>query len=118
MTQIDGKNFTQYDNLNLIDELYIRGVPAPYQGSFTEIVISNNYTTTGNEILKLSSNVLITLNTSPEDGERVYIKSATGLPFRVCSSKRIDGNTMINYRTPYVGRWFSYSSELDTWSIL
>ena len=117
MTQIDRKAFTQLTNLNILDCFYIDGVPAPYQGSFASGVISGDYTTSGNQVLKLSSDVKITLNLSPVNGERVYIKSATGKGFNVISGKGMDGQTNIRYSTPYIMRIFDYSSDLDTWSI-
>ena len=89
-----------------------------FQSAFKEIVISDNYTTYGNQIIKLSSNLIVTLNGSPRGKERVYIKS-TGKPFSVKSEViKIDGENTITYAKPYIGVWFSYSVELDSWSIL
>ena len=88
-----------------------------FQGAFLESVQSSNYTTTGNEIIKLSKDLKVTLNPTPSDKERVYVKS-TGKGFNVLSSREIDGNKDIRFNKPYSGYWFSYSIELDTWSIL
>ena len=88
-----------------------------FQLAFVRSVQGSDYTTYTNEIIKLSRNITVTLNPNPSDEEQVYIKS-TGKGFKVTSTKRIDGKTNITYRKPYVGRWFSYSLELDTWSIL
>jgi hypothetical protein len=88
-----------------------------FQAAFEELVVSENFETSGNQILKLSKDVKITLNPNPKDKERVYVKS-TGKPFTAFSTRKIDGQQEIRYTKPYVGRWFSYSIELDTWSIL
>jgi len=88
-----------------------------FQGAFLETVQNADYTTIGNEIIKLKSDVRITLNLTPNDKERVYVKS-TGKGFNALSNRKIDGKTNIRFNTPYIGRWFSYSLELDTWSIL
>jgi len=88
-----------------------------FQGAFTESVQSSDYTTTGNEIIKLSADVGVTLNATPSDNERVYVKS-TGKGFNVKSSKKIDGHSDTRFNRAYSGYWFSYSLELDTWSIL
>lgn len=117
MVQIVNIPFTQLTNLNVTGEFYIDDVPAPYQGSFTSGVVAGDYTTSGNQVLKLSADVKITLNLTPVDGERVYIKSATGKGFNVLSEKKMDGNSDIRYNTPYIMRIFDYSSELETWSI-
>ena len=88
-----------------------------FQGAFARSVQSTNYETYRNEIIKLSNDVKVTLNPTPSDEEMVYIKS-TGKGFNVLSSKKIDGQTDRRYNRPYGGYWFSYSLELDTWSIL
>jgi len=88
-----------------------------FQLPFLHSVQSQDYTTYTNEIIKLSADVNVTLNDTPSDNERAYIKS-TGKGFNVLSSKKIDGQTNIRYNRPYGGYWFSYSIELDTWSIL
>jgi len=88
-----------------------------FQGAFVESVQSKNYTTYTNEIIKLSNDINVTLNTTPLDKERVYVKS-TGKGFNVKSTKKIDGHKDIRFNRPYSGYWFSYSLELDTWSIL
>ena len=69
-----------------------------FQGAFRESVQSTNYTTTGNEIIKLDRDVIITLNPTPNDKERVYVKSATGKGFTAFSGKGIDGRNRIKYR--------------------
>jgi hypothetical protein len=92
--------------------------PELFQLSFYESVQNSNYQTFSNEIIKLSADVTITLNPYPQDSERVYIKSATGKGFSIASNRKIDGNTSIRFNNPYSGYWFSYSIELDTWSIL
>ncbi len=88
-----------------------------FQLAFAESVQSEDYTTYTNEIIKLSADVSITLNLTPSDNERVYIKS-TGKGYNVKSTKKVDGQTDIRFNRPYGGYWFSYSIELDTWSIL
>lgn len=88
-----------------------------FQGSFLESVQSRDYVTIGNEIIKLVNNTTVKLNLKPSDSERVYVKS-TGKGFRVQSSKLIDGKDCIRFNKPFSGYWFSYSLELDTWSIL
>ncbi len=88
-----------------------------FQAAFSESVQGADYTTTGNEIIKLSADVRVTLNPEPSDNERVYVKS-TGKGFSVWSVRKIDGHKAIRYNKPYGGYWFSYSLELDTWSIL
>lgn len=89
-----------------------------FQQSFLHSVISNNYQTIGNEIIKLSGDAIITLNPTPADEERVYIKSTGNYRFSVKSEKKIDDRAQRDFSRPYIGRWFSYSVELDTWSIL
>lgn len=81
-------------------------------------VISNNYVTIGNEILFLSKNVTITLNATPSDGERVYVKASDREHDVSGNGKKIDGHTSISYKTPYIGHWFVYSVELDAWRVI
>lgn len=80
---------------------------------------STNYVTIGDEVVLLSKNVTVSLNANPQDQERVYIKSATGLPFKVSGNgKKVDGQSLINFRKPYLGRTIIYSSDLGAWSII
>ena len=102
------------DNVNPIGAVNA----SDYQKPFYESVQSANYQTFIDEIIKLSADITITLNPYPLDKERVYVKSATGKGFSVTSTRKIDGHSTIRYNKPYIGRWFSYSIELNTWSIL
>jgi len=88
-----------------------------FQGAYLESVQRSDYVTIGNEIIKLVNNTIVTLNLTPSDKERVYVKS-TGKGFTVQSNKLIDGKDCIRINKPFAGRWFSYSLELNTWSIL
>ena len=89
-----------------------------FSPAFRQSVQASNYVTIGNEILKLSNNVTVTLNAAPNDGERVRIKSATGKPYTVNGNGRlIDGRKAITYRNPYNFKELSYSVELDAWSV-
>lgn len=110
---------TNAANIDNIDTGWpvVEYTPDDFQGSFLESVQSNSYTTIGNEIIKLSNDVNVTLNLTPNNNERVYVKS-TGKGFNVVSSKRIDGHNDIRFNKAYSGYWFSYSLELDTWSIM
>lgn len=88
-----------------------------FQGAFLESVQRQDYVTISNEIIKLVNDTTVTLNLTPSDNERAYVKS-TGKGFRVQSNKLIDGKDCIRFNKAFSGYWFSYSLELDTWSIL
>ena len=113
--QIEANTNNLANVVNGIDSQHIDS--GMFEQVIYESVESEAYTTFTNQIVKLSKDVTVTLNPTPLDKERVYIKS-TGKGFTVTSDKKIDGNVTIRYSRPYIGRWFSYSAELDTWSIL
>lgn len=119
-----GGGIDRLDVIQLEVDAAFMGWPEQYLNAgdfspvFKQSVQSSNYVTIGNEILKLSNNVTVTLNATPNDGERVRVKSATGKPYTVNGNGRlIDGRKAITYRNPYNFKELSYSVELDAWSV-
>lgn len=81
--------------------------------------ITGDYVTIGDETLLLGRNVTVTLNANPEDYERVYVKSASGLGFTINGNgKKVDGSNTVPVSIPYTCLLVVYSADLDAWSIV
>jgi hypothetical protein len=80
---------------------------------------SADYVTIGDEVVLLSKNVTVSLNATPQDQERVWIKSATGLGFSVSGNgKLVDGVEIAEVILPFTCLQCVFSSDLDAWSII
>ena len=84
------------------------------------IVITANYTTigTGRIICNNSSNITITLNASPVDDEKVYIKQINNEVLINGNGNNIDGDSTLNIDTQYMTYLLCYSSTLSNWFII
>ena len=81
------------------------------------ITTSSNYTTTGKQIIFVTSNITITLNANPKDKEVVYIKRVTSAG-TVTISGTIDGGTSYDLIVNYESVRCIYSYDNSSWYII
>lgn len=80
-----------------------------------------DYTTTGDEAVVIAgSNITVTLNDSPADGERVSVKRSTTAGYVVVSGNgnTVDGDTTFTMVVNYDSYTFVYSEEAGEWVIV
>lgn len=107
------------DELEVSAEMQGSGIDFDVLGVFEVISITADYTTTGNEIIICSNSSLITvtMNATPGEGERSYIKRTNG-PVNVTSSKGIDGKTTKRIKIRYDCPLLVYTTTIDEYSII
>lgn len=79
-------------------------------------IISSDYTSTGNQVLIVTTNSTITLNPYPKHLEKVTIKHAA--PNRVDVSGSIDGGSSYAMLAKYESLTFIYSADQSEWYII
>ena len=87
---------------------------------FEVLTVTASFTTTGNQIIicNNTSAITITLNATPGDGERVYIKRANTGTVSVASSDNIDGSASIAIISRYDCPLVVYTIGVDEWSVI
>lgn len=81
-------------------------------------VINSNYTTTGVERIICNGALTVSLDSTPLNDDRVYIKSLTNPITIDGNGKTIDGETSFTVDVPYTCLLVVYSVDLDAWFIL
>lgn len=116
MVQIAGKSYTQYDNLNILDDLRVRGIILRPQSPTTVATGGTTLTTTGDEIVTCLNTALltITLNATPEDLERVTVARRDGA---VTITGAINGGSSIQLLAQFDTADLIFSSAANEWMI-
>ena len=86
--------------------------------SFDVVVVTSNYTTTGNEIVICNNTtpIEITLNLTPKDREAVHVvKQNTGSVNVIGTAL---GDTSLTIGTRYSSPHFTYIQEISSWVVL
>jgi len=81
-------------------------------------VQTTNYTTTGAERVLCNAAITISLDATPADDTRVYIKRINGSVTVSGNGNLIDGETSIILSREYTTLLFVYSSTLSNWYIM
>lgn len=103
-----------------LDDIYdeIQGAAVdPDQFRFQVITTTANFTTTQDQIVicNNTSAITITLNATPDDGERVYIKRRSGA---VTVSGTIDGSSSLVIASKYDCPLLVYTDSSGEWSLI
>lgn len=80
-------------------------------------VTSSAHTTAGNEIVVATSNITVTLNSTPEDGEKVIVQRST-TDGNVTVSGTINGDSSFVMLFNYDSYTFVYSISEAEWKIV
>lgn len=87
---------------------------------FEVLTVTASFTTTGNQIIicNNTSAITITLNATPDDGERVYIKKANLGAVTFASADNIDGAASKAIISRYDCPLVVFTIGVDEWSII
>lgn len=108
------------EELEVDAEMFYRQDFDPSSSGVEVVVVTSDYTTTGNQavVVNSSSPVTITANPSPDSSEFFHvIRYGTGM-VTVQSSKLINGKSSKSIIRQYTAPKHLYIAELDTWNTI